>query len=142
VLPAVKVQIRESLSELGSPNVAIYVLKDEVDDLAFHLTPLSHVSMLKKVTKVELRKIWNDPKFQSDLLRRTQQRVDVYEGLAPPSANQKPGTISHVYNLVNNDEREVLGTFHVYKEPGGTIGASGMHDPVFLLVDGVRHTDP
>jgi hypothetical protein len=98
--------------------------------------------MAKKVDKRELRAIWNDPTFQADLLKQTQQRVDVYEQLAPESANQKPGTISYVYDLVNNDRTELLGTFHLYKEPGGTIGASGLPDPIFLLVEGVPHVDP
>jgi hypothetical protein len=66
----------------------------------------------------------------------------VAEGLAPPEAHQDPGTMSHVYDLVNNDARELLGTFHVYRRRDGTIGASGLHDPVFLLVDGVPHVDP
>src|SRR5271165_6468362 len=98
--------------------------------------------MAEKVSKQRLRETWNDPDFQADLLRRTQQRVDVFEALAPAEANQAPGTISHVYDFVNDDLNELLGTFHVYIEPGGTIGASGKYDPVFLLVDGVPHVDP
>lgn len=98
--------------------------------------------MAQKVSKKRLREIWNDPEFQSQLLRRTQQRVDVYEDLAPPSANQKPGTMSHVYDFVNNDDNEVLGSFHVYKEPGGAVGASGMYDPIFVVVNGVLLIDP
>lgn len=50
--------------------------------------------------------------------------------------------MSHVYDYVNNDEHELLGTFHVYKRPDGTIGASGLFDPIFLLVDGIPHVDP
>lgn len=96
----------------------------------------------RKVTKRELRDIWNDQTFQTALLSRTQQRVDVAEGLAPPEAGQEPGTMSHVYDYVNNDGHETLGTFHVYKKPDGTIGASGMLDPIFLLVNGVPHVDP
>jgi hypothetical protein len=95
-----------------------------------------------KVTKQELRDTWNDPQFQASLLMRTQQRVDVAEGLAPPQAGQEPGTMSHVYDFYNNDAHELLGTFHVYRRQDGTIGASGMLDPIFLLVDGVPHTDP
>src|SRR5277367_2568264 len=97
---------------------------------------------VNKVTKQRLRDIWNEPDFQSTLLSRTQQRVDVKEGLAPPEAGQDPGTMSHVYDFVNNDEHQLLGTFHVYRKPDGTIGASGMFDPIFLLVDGVPHVDP
>jgi hypothetical protein len=99
-------------------------------------------SGVSKVTKQRLREIWNDPAFQSTLLSRTQQRVDVAEGLAPPDAGQEPGTMSHVYDYMNNDAQELLGTFHVYKKPDGTIGASGLFDPIFLLVNGVPHVDP
>lgn len=98
--------------------------------------------MAKKVSRVELRSIWSNPIFQSRLLAKTQQRVDVYEKLAPPSANQKEGTLSCVYELYNNDGGDLLGAFHCYKEPGGTIGASGLHDPTLLLVDGVVYVDP
>ena len=66
---------------------------------------------VNKVT-IRLRDIWNDPAFQAALLSRTQQRVDVAEGLAPPEAGQDPGTMSHVYDFVNNDAHELLGTFH------------------------------
>jgi hypothetical protein len=97
---------------------------------------------VNKVTKERLRDIWNEPNFQAALLSRTQQRVDVAEGLAPSEAGQAPGTMSHVYDYVNNDAHELLGTFHVYRKPDGTIGASGMYDPIFLLVDGVPHVDP
>jgi hypothetical protein len=96
----------------------------------------------RKVTKRALRDIWNDPVFHTALLSRTQQQVDVAEVLAPPQAGQDPGTMSHVYDYVNNDAHELLGTFHVYKRSDGTIGASGMPDPIFLLVDGIPHTDP
>jgi hypothetical protein len=51
---------------------------------------------VRKVTKQTLRDIWNDPVFQSSILNRTQQRVDVSDGLAPSQAGQEPGTTSHV----------------------------------------------
>jgi hypothetical protein len=98
--------------------------------------------MAEKVSKRRLREIWDEPRFQAEFLQRTQQRVDVSENLAPPDANQVPGTMSHVYDFVNNDQHELLGTFHAYIEPGGVIGASGMYDPIFLLVDGVPYVDP
>ncbi len=50
--------------------------------------------------------------------------------------------MSHVYDFMDNKTHELLGTFHVYREPSGAIGASGMYDPIFLLVDGVPHVDP
>jgi hypothetical protein len=96
----------------------------------------------RKVTKQELRATWNDPTFQAELLRRTQQRVDVAEGLAPPEAGQEPGTMSHVYDFVNNDEHRLLGIFHCYKRPDGTIGASGRLDPIALLKDDAVLVDP
>jgi hypothetical protein len=98
--------------------------------------------IVQKVQKQQLRNIWNDPIFQSAILRQTTQRVDVYEDLAPTAAGQEPGTLSCVYDLVDNPHRQLLGTFHVYKRPDGTIGASGRPDPIFLLVDGVPMCDP
>jgi hypothetical protein len=68
--------------------------------------------------------------------------VDVYEALAPPDAGQEDGTISCVYDLMDNLNRQLLGTFHMYRRPDGAIGASGKVDPIFLLVDGVPMCDP
>jgi hypothetical protein len=98
--------------------------------------------MTQKVTKQRLREIWNDPEFQASIHRRTTQRVDIYEDLAPPSAGQELGTLSIVWNFMDNQTRELLGTFHHYRRPDGSIGASGMLDPIFLLVNGVPYTDP
>jgi hypothetical protein len=102
----------------------------------------SNPSIVRKVAKQQLRDIWNDPRFQSILLRSTTQRVDVYEGLAPPDAGQEEGTLSYVYDLMDNPNDQLLGTFHVYKRPDGGIGASGLPDPIFLLVDGIPMCDP
>jgi hypothetical protein len=96
----------------------------------------------QKIPKRALRAIWNDPAFQEALLRRATQRVDVYEDLAPPSANQEEGALSYVYDLMDNPNHQLLGTFHVYKNRDGSIGASGMPDPIFLLVNGVPMCDP
>jgi hypothetical protein len=97
---------------------------------------------VRKVSKRELRSIWNDPTFQSTLLRKTTQRVDVYEALAPPDSGQEDGTLSCVYDLMDNPNERLLGTFHMYRRPDGSIGASGKADPIFLLVDGVPMCDP
>jgi hypothetical protein len=97
---------------------------------------------VQKISKRQLRNIWNSPTFQSTLLRRTTQRVDVYEALAPPDAGQEEGTLSIVYDLMDNLNRQLLGTFHMYRRPDGSIGASGKADPIFLLVDGVPTCDP
>lgn len=52
--------------------------------------------------------------------------------------------MSHVYDFFDHNcyPSELLGTFHAYKRSDGSIGASGMLDPIFLLVDGVPHVDP
>jgi len=101
-----------------------------------------NLPVVRKVSKRELRKVWNDLSFQSTLLRKATQRVDVYEALAPPDAGQEDGTLSCVYDLMDNLNQQLLGTFHLYRRPDGTIGASGKADPIFLLVDGVPMCDP
>ena len=98
--------------------------------------------MARKVTKRELRDIWNDSAFQADLLRRSTERVFVYDELAPSGADQKEGALSQIYDLYDNRTGELLGTFHRYQNPDGTVGASGLADPVFLLVEGVPTVDP
>ena len=100
--------------------------------------------MARKVTKAQLREIWNNPEFQADLLRRTSERLDVYEALAPPEAGQEPGTISHVWEFYSHSPipSQLLGTFHAYRRPDGSLGASGLLDPILLMIDGVPHIDP
>src|ERR1700680_2769625 len=100
----------------------------------------------QKVTKRELYRHFNDPTFRANLLRRTNQRIEVYCALAPVSAGQEPGTTSHVYDWVeydrSQDKTAVIPTVHLYKRPDGTLGASGEPDPTFLVVNGVPLYDP
>ena len=98
--------------------------------------------IVQKVAKQYLRNIWNDPAFQAELLERATEQVDVYEALAPPSAGQEEGTISYVYDLMDNINGKLLGTFHCYKNRDGSIGASGFRDPIWLLVNDVFLCDP
>jgi hypothetical protein len=105
------------------------------------MTP-PHPIIVQKVNKQHLRTIWNDPDFQASILRRTTQQVDVYEQLAPPSAGQEEGAISYVYDLMDNLNRVLLGTLHCYKNRDGSIGASGLPDPMLLLVNDVHLCDP
>jgi hypothetical protein len=105
------------------------------------MTP-SDSSIPQKVSKWQLRETWNDPQFQADMLRRCTERVMVTERLAPPEAQQESGALSQVYDLFDDIAGELLGTFHRYRNPDGSIGASGKEDPVFLLVNGVVMYDP
>jgi hypothetical protein len=100
----------------------------------------------RKVGKEELYRIFNDPTFQEDIVRRTNQRVDVYCELAHPAYQQPPGTMSHVYDWMEYDQQEdrmkLMATVHLFKHPDGTIGASGKPDPYLLVVEGVPLYDP
>src|SRR5436305_5631408 len=96
----------------------------------------------RKVTKGQLRSYWNDSRIRESIQRRTTQRVDVAVDLAPSSANQEEGALSCVYDFMDNATHTLLGTFHCYKNRDGSIGASGMLDPIFLLVDGIPLFDP
>src|SRR5271156_2780736 len=96
----------------------------------------------QKVTKWQLRAIWNEPEYQSQMRRRTTERVMVREDLAPPDAQQVPGALSRVYDIWDNVANQFLGTFHCYRNPDGTIGASGMEDPMWLWADGTYFYDP
>jgi len=96
--------------------------------------------IVQKVTKQHLRRIYNDPRFQSELRKRTTQRVDVYEAPAPIEAGQAEGALSWVYDLYGVSG--LLATVHQYRLRDGSIGASGRPDPIFLLVNGVPMVDP
>jgi hypothetical protein len=108
------------------------------------MTPPFDSSMDRKVTKWQLREIWNDPQFQRVMNLRCTESAFSTDRLAPPEAEQEPGTLSQVYDLFDNSQGEhlLLGTFHRYRKPDGTLGASGMADPIYLLVDGIPHYDP
>jgi len=100
--------------------------------------------MPRKVSKVQLRAIWNDVAFQEAMVARCTERVIAAERLAPPEAQQMDGALSQVYDLFDNSEgkHQLLGTFHRYRNPDGSLGASGKPDPIYLLVDGVLLYDP
>lgn len=102
--------------------------------------------MPRKVGKAELYRIFNDPTFRADIVRRTNQRIDVSTNLASPECRQVPGTMSHVYDWMEYIPEKgctrLLATVHMFKCPDGTIGASGQPDPVVVVVDGVPLTDP
>ena len=68
----------------------------------------------------------------------------VTERLAPPDAEQQKGAMSQVYDLYDgsDDEATFLGTFHRYRNPDGSVGASGKEDPIMLLVDDTVWYDP
>ena len=94
----------------------------------------------------ELRRIFNEPEFRANLLHRTSQTVETYSELAPPGAGQADGAMSHVYDwyeyIEQSDSTRLLATVHFYKNPDGTIGASGQEDPQMLVVGDVILTDP
>jgi hypothetical protein len=96
----------------------------------------------QKVTKWQLREMWNDPAYQAQMRRRTTERVMIREDLAPPGAEQVPGALSRIYDIWDNTANQFLGTFHCYRNPDGSIGASGKEDPIWLLVNGVLMCDP
>jgi hypothetical protein len=141
ILANLNIGSRKPLAEVVQRHVARQVLPDRLVNLFFpHDASRAHY--LSKVSKRHLRDIWNDPAFQADLLRRATQRVDVYEGLAPPGAQQAEGAISYVFDLIDNMNAKLLGTFHCYKNPDGSIGASGFHDPQWFLVNDILLFDP
>ena len=100
----------------------------------------------QKVTKRELYRYFNEPAFRVDLGRRTNQQVEQYCELAPPSAGQTEGTTSHVYDWFEYDQKteqaKLLATVHLYKKPDGTLGASGQPDPIWLRVGSRLLFDP
>lgn len=110
------------------------------------MTPPAGFIIPRKVGKRELCRIFNDPAFRADIVRRTNQRVDVSEGPASHDCRQEPGTMSHVYDWMEYDpttnSMRLLATVHCFKKPDGTLGASGDYDPVLLFVDGQILADP
>lgn len=100
----------------------------------------------EKVGARELREIFNNPAFQADLLRRTCQTVETYCEPAPASANQVTGAVSHIFDwyeyFPDTDSTRLLAVVHYYKNPDGTIGASGKVDPQILVIGNRILTDP
>jgi hypothetical protein len=102
--------------------------------------------IIQKVDEWELRRQFNDPGFHSDLMRRTCQKVETYCELAPPSAGQVDGAMSHVHDwyeyVEDTNTARLLATVHFYKNPDGTIGASGKLDPQMLVIGNTLLVDP
>jgi hypothetical protein len=100
----------------------------------------------KKIGEWELRAMFNEPNFHADLLKRTKQSVETYCKPAPVDAGQKPGAMSHIYDWfeynADTDTTRLLATVHYYKNPDGSIGASGKIDPQLLVVGNTIFTDP
>jgi len=57
-------------------------------------------------------------------------------------AGQQAGALSRVYDLMDNPNHTLLGTFHEYRNLDGSLGAFGDPDPIFLMVNGVPMCDP
>ncbi len=97
------------------------------------LKPPAGLIIAQKVGKQELYRIFNDPVFAAELDRRTNQRVERSCNFASPECNQEPGTLSHVYDLMEYNEKEqrmrLLATYHMFRKPDGSIGASGKRTP-------------
>ncbi len=100
----------------------------------------------QKVDKRGLRRHFNDPEFRTALLRRTNQQVEQYSELAPPSARQVEGATSHIYDwfeyIQEFDRTNFLASVHLYRNPDGTIGASGQPDPQYLVIGNTLLYDP
>lgn len=90
--------------------------------------------------------MFNDPTFRSELLRRTNQQIEVYAELAPPESRQPDGTMSCIYDwyeyVPELNRGRLLATVHVFKRPDGTLGGCGEPDPKVFVRDGIPHVDP
>src|SRR5256885_16101943 len=89
----------------------------------------------QKVSKWQLRATWNDPVFQSAMLKRCTQRVWVRDELAPPDAEQQPGAMSQIYDLFDHTAGEFLGTFNRYRNEDGSIDARGKESNIWFILD-------
>jgi hypothetical protein len=90
----------------------------------------------KRVTKRELQLIFNHLQFY-DRVRSGELTAEVKSENhpCPVEAGQPPCTWTQIVSYFDADNQEVARV-HQYKLPNGSIGASGLPDPVRLLVDG------
>lgn len=59
--------------------------------------------------------------------------------LAPPTAEQVPGTLSQMVSYRQHDCDNELARAHRYVRPDGTLGGSGKPDPKLVLQDGILY---
>ena len=91
----------------------------------------------KRVTKQELQNLFNSLRFWERVRSgELSARVKSENHPCPLEAGQPLCTWTQMVSYFDADEQEVARV-HQYKLPDGSIGASGLPDPVRLLVDGI-----
>lgn len=97
-----------------------------------------HTSFPKeRVTKRELQRLFNNLHFWERVCAgELSAKVKSENHPCPLEAGQPPCTWTQIVSYFDVDKQEVARV-HQYKLPNGSIGASGLPDPVRLLVDGV-----
>jgi len=91
----------------------------------------------KRVTKEELRQLFNSRCFYERVCSgELFARVESQNHPCPIEAGQPLCTWTQIVAYFDVDNQEVARV-HQYKLPNGSLGASGLPDPVRLLVDGV-----
>src|SRR5689334_12693200 len=87
------------------------------------------------VDKWTLRQRFNELDYYGRLRRGELTAIVYWERLAPSSAGQAPGTLGQIVHYF--DRGVEVARVHQYLRRNGTLGASGLPDPKWLL-DGKR----
>jgi hypothetical protein len=86
------------------------------------------VPPIKYVSATEIRRQFNDGRFEDLVAYNVLTERLIREGNPTPTANQPPGTKSQVIAYMNQNGVQVA-VVHRYLRPDGTLGGSGRPDP-------------
>ncbi len=89
-----------------------------------------------KVTAAEIRRLFNVGRYTARVESGELRRYILKCNPAPERAGQVPGARSQFIAYVDLKGNHAVKV-HRYLRPDGTIGASGLEDPKWLLKDGV-----
>jgi hypothetical protein len=89
---------------------------------------------VQRVSRSELRRLFNQHQFYHRLRAGSLQSVILRSYLAPASAGQLPGAEAQI--VVYKDGQHAVAAVHQYVNPDGSLGASGMPDPIGVVIRG------
>jgi hypothetical protein len=92
-------------------------------------------SSVKYVSATEIRKIFNEGRFEDLVAYRVLKERIIREGNPAPASNQPAGTKSQILAYLNQDGRQVA-VVHRYLRPDGSLGGSGKPDPKKVFQNG------
>jgi hypothetical protein len=92
---------------------------------------------IKRLSKIEMRKMFHEYQCMQKLANGALRSMVLKQRHSNPiTSKQQFCTHSQLVSIQDSNGEEIVRA-HQYKRPDGTIGASGLPDPVRLFIGGV-----